>query len=41
MLTMHFLIDQQLGQLYELMTAIRKQELEENDPEYSSGEGNA
>lgn len=26
--------DQQIGQLYELMQAIRKQELEENDPEY-------
>lgn len=25
--------DQQVGQLYELMQAIRKQELEENDPE--------
>ncbi|KAF2087221.1 ACN9-domain-containing protein, partial [Saccharata proteae CBS 121410] len=25
--------DQQLGQLYELMQTIRKQELEENDPE--------
>lgn len=28
--------DQQIGQLYELMQAIRKQELEENDPEYES-----
>ncbi|KAJ4290925.1 hypothetical protein N0V90_010121 [Kalmusia sp. IMI 367209] len=28
--------DQQIGQLYELMNAIRKQELEENDPEYGS-----
>ena len=27
-------LDQQIGQLYELMQAIRKQELEENDPEY-------
>ncbi|KAF2466494.1 acetate non-utilizing protein 9, mitochondrial precursor [Lindgomyces ingoldianus] len=26
--------DQQIGQLYELMQAIRKQELEDNDPEY-------
>jgi hypothetical protein len=26
--------DQQIGQMYELMQAIRKQELEENDPEY-------
>ena len=26
--------DQQIGQLYELMNAIREQELEENDPEY-------
>lgn len=26
-------IDQQLGQLHELMTAIREQELDENDPE--------
>jgi hypothetical protein len=25
--------DQQLGQMYELMQAIRKRELEENDPE--------
>lgn len=29
--------DQQLGQMYELMTSIRKQELEENDPEYDGG----
>ena len=28
------LLDQQIGQLYELMSTIRKQELEENDPEY-------
>lgn len=27
-------LDQQIEQLYELMQAIRKQELEENDPEY-------
>ncbi|OCK81490.1 ACN9-domain-containing protein [Lepidopterella palustris CBS 459.81] len=27
--------DQQIGQLYELMKAIRNQELEENDPEYN------
>lgn len=27
-------VDQQIGQLYELMNAIRKQELEDNDPEY-------
>lgn len=26
-------IDQQLGQMYELMQAIRKRELDENDPE--------
>jgi N-acetyl-anhydromuramyl-L-alanine amidase AmpD len=26
--------DQQIGQLYELMQTIRKQDLEENDPEY-------
>ena len=26
--------DQQLGQMYELMSAIRKQELEQNDPEF-------
>ncbi|KAF2738270.1 acetate non-utilizing protein 9, mitochondrial precursor [Polyplosphaeria fusca] len=26
--------DQQIGQLYELMQAIRKQELEENDPDF-------
>jgi hypothetical protein len=30
-------VDQQIGQLYELMTAIRKQELEDNDPEHGSG----
>jgi hypothetical protein len=29
-------IDQQLGQMYELMTTIREQELAENDPEYSA-----
>ncbi|KAJ4348343.1 uncharacterized protein N0V89_009717 [Didymosphaeria variabile] len=29
--------DQQIGQLYELMSAIRKQELEDNDPEHGSG----
>ncbi|KAF2198971.1 ACN9-domain-containing protein [Delitschia confertaspora ATCC 74209] len=28
------LSDQQISQLYELMQAIRKQELEENDPEF-------
>ena len=27
--------DQQIGQLYELMNAIRKKELAENDPEYN------
>ena len=27
--------DQQIGQLYELMSTIREQELEENDPEYT------
>ena len=26
--------DQQIGQLYELMNAIREKELAENDPEY-------
>jgi hypothetical protein len=26
--------DQQIAQLYELMQAIRKRDLEENDPEY-------
>lgn len=31
-------LDQQIGQLYELMQAIRKQELEENDPEYKPEE---
>jgi hypothetical protein len=30
--------DQQIGQLYELMQAIRKQELEENDPEHKPDE---
>lgn len=29
--------DQQIGQLYELMTAIRKQELEDNEAENESG----
>ena len=29
--------DQQIGQLYELMTAIRKQELEDNEAESESG----
>ena len=28
------LVDQQIGQLYELMSAIREKELAENDPEY-------
>ena len=28
--------DQQIGQLYELMTAIREAELAENDPEYEA-----
>ncbi|KAK8243763.1 hypothetical protein HDK77DRAFT_9705 [Phyllosticta capitalensis] len=28
--------DQQIGQLYELMQAIRKQELEENDPDHDN-----
>ena len=28
------LVDQQLGQLYELMNAIREKELSENDPDY-------
>jgi len=32
---MAYLADQQLGQMYELMQAIRKQELEENDLESS------
>lgn len=26
--------DQQIGQLYELMNTIRKEELEQNDPEF-------
>ncbi|KAF2096743.1 ACN9-domain-containing protein [Rhizodiscina lignyota] len=30
--------DQQLGQLYELMQAIRKQELADNDPEFEDNE---
>ncbi|KAK5173062.1 uncharacterized protein LTR77_003184 [Saxophila tyrrhenica] len=30
--------DQQLGQLYELMSAIREKELSENDPEYKPHE---
>ena len=29
--------DEQLAQMYELMQAIRKSELEENDPEYQHG----
>lgn len=29
-----FFTDQQIGQLYELMNAIREKELSENDPEY-------
>lgn len=29
--------DEQIAQMYELMQAIRKQELEENDPEYKHG----
>lgn len=33
-----FNVDQQVGQLYELMQAIRKQELEDNDPETKSGD---
>ena len=28
--------DQQIGQLYELMNAIREKELAENDPEYDT-----
>ncbi|KAF2685910.1 acetate non-utilizing protein 9, mitochondrial precursor [Lentithecium fluviatile CBS 122367] len=31
--------DQQIGQLYELMQAIRKQDLEDNDPEYKPENG--
>jgi hypothetical protein len=30
--------DQQIAQMYELMQAIRKQELEENDPEFKPDE---
>ncbi|KAF2000333.1 ACN9-domain-containing protein [Amniculicola lignicola CBS 123094] len=30
--------DQQIGQLYELLQAIRKQELEDNDPEFKPDE---
>lgn len=29
------IVDDQKVQLYELMTAIRKKDLEENDPEYT------
>ncbi|KAK8201595.1 hypothetical protein M8818_005849 [Zalaria obscura] len=32
--------DQQIGQLYELMNAIREQELQDNDPEYHSDKKN-
>lgn len=32
---LHRVTDEQLGQLYELMRAIREKELAENDPEYS------
>jgi hypothetical protein len=28
-------LDQQIGQMYELMNSIREKELAENDPEYS------
>ena len=34
LLTDVFFVDQQIGQLYELMSAIRKEELEQNDPEF-------
>ncbi|KAK4990639.1 hypothetical protein LTR50_002339 [Elasticomyces elasticus] len=30
--------DQQLGQMYELMKAIRDKELEDNDPEYTGNQ---
>lgn len=30
--------DQQIGQMYELMNAIREKELSENDPEYKMHE---
>jgi hypothetical protein len=32
-------IDEQIAQMYELMQAIRKQELEENDPEFQAATG--
>jgi phage gp16-like protein len=32
-IVVNWFTDQQLGQMYELMQAIRKRELEENDPE--------
>ena len=32
--TNHYESDQQIGQLYELMQAIRKKEMEANDPEF-------
>lgn len=30
----HLLADEQIGQMYELMNAIRERELSENDPEF-------
>lgn len=32
-------IDEQIAQMYELMQAIRKQELEDNDPEFQAAIG--
>jgi hypothetical protein len=32
--------DEQIAQMYELMQAIRKQELEDNDPEFQAAIGN-
>jgi Spy/CpxP family protein refolding chaperone len=33
------LTDEQIAQMYELMQAIRKQELEDNDPEFQTAIG--
>lgn len=32
-------VDEQIAQMYELMQAIRKQELEDNDPEFQAAIG--
>jgi hypothetical protein len=34
-----FTTDEQIAQMYELMQAIRKQELEDNDPEFQAAIG--